>query len=400
MADNYKDYPTKAEIVAREKDIRKAEASWEALFAERQRKSEELPLADTDGKPFWFVITAHLMNLISKIAGHRGFLEAVSISPQVRKRLEKRATDLEAYFSSHIEGAQSTLEEALAFMKTGKKRSKDESLQMIVNNRLALDAAAKHIGKPVGDDLICRLQSILTENTHKERPITRGEYRHGPIYVVNAMRQVVYEGPPAKMVPEMMRKFIAWLNAEQSLDPILKAGIAHLYFVQVHPFDDGNGRTARALSNLVLANAGLRFINMLALSDYFDHRRPQYYRAIQDCRLHGRDMTYFLIFYAEALLEKIEEVQKELEVEQRIGNIKDLLPADVYRRLHTRQVKALRLMLRKDEKMTTKLYCRINKCSDETARKDFLALVELGIIALDGMGRSSGYVLSKKVVGK
>ncbi|MFA5811233.1 MAG: Fic family protein [bacterium] len=400
MTGAYQDYLTKAEIIAREKDSRKAEARWDELFAERQAKAEGLPLADTDGKAFWFVITPHLIGLISKIARHRGFLESVSLSPQVRKRLEKRAADLEAYFSSHIEGARSTLEEALAFMKTGKKRSKDESLQMIVNNRLALDAAAKHIGKPVNDEFICQLQSILTENTHRERPITRGEYRHGPIYVVNAMRQVVYEGPPAKMVPGMMRKFIAWLNAEQGLDPILKAGIAHLYFVQVHPFDDGNGRTARALSNLVLANAGLRLINMLALSDYFDHKRPQYYRAIQDCRLHGRDMTYFLIFYAEALLEKIEEVQKEIEVEHRIDNIKDLLPSDVYRRLHRRQIKALRLMFRSDEKMTTKLYCRLNKCSDETARTDFLSLVELNVIVPDGKGRSSGYVLSPKVIGR
>ncbi|MFA4875728.1 MAG: hypothetical protein WC690_10360, partial [bacterium] len=124
MTGAYQDYLTKAEIIAREKDSRKAEARWDELFAERQAKAEGLPLADTDGKAFWFVITPHLIGLISKIARHRGFLESVSLSPQVRKRLEKRAADLEAYFSSHIEGARSTLEEALAFMKTGKKRSK------------------------------------------------------------------------------------------------------------------------------------------------------------------------------------------------------------------------------------------------------------------------------------
>ena len=400
MAYAYQDYPTKAELMAREKDSRKADAEWEALVAQRRARAEETPLTDVDGKKFWFVITPHLMGLIAKIAGHRGFLDAVSLSPQVRKRLEKRAADLEAYFSSHIEGARSTLDEALAFMKTGKKRSKDEGLQMIVNNRLALDAAAKHIGKPVSDDLICRLQSILTENTHKDRPITRGEYRHGPVYVVNSRGEAVYEGPPAKMVPDLMHSFIAWLNDSPNLDPILKAGITHLYFVQVHPFDDGNGRTARALSNLVLASAGFRFINMLSLSDYFDHRRPQYYRAIQDARLHGRDMTYFLIFYAEALLSKIEEVKKEVEVEQRIGNIKDLLLPEIYRRLNRRQIKALRLMIRSDEKMTTKLYCRLNKCSDETARTDFLSLVEMKIVVPSGKGRSSGYILSPKVMGK
>jgi predicted HTH transcriptional regulator len=109
-------------------------------------------------------------------------------------------------------------------------------------------------------------------------------------------------------------------------------------------------------------------------------------------------MTYFLIFYAEALLSKIEEVKKEIEVENRIGNIKDLLPAQIYSRLHQRQIKALRLMLRDGKKMTTKLYCRMNKCSDETARKDFLLLVDLKIVVPEGKGRNSGYVLSEEVV--
>ncbi len=213
MAYAYKDYPTKTELMVRGGDARKADAAWQELTGQRRAKAEETALVDADGKKFWFVITPYLIHLIATIAGHRGFLDAVSLSPQVRRRLEKRAADLEAYFSSHIEGARSTLDEALAFMKTGKKRSSDESLQMIVNNRRALDTAAHHIGKPVNDALIWRLQSILTENTHKDRPITRGAYRHGPVYVVNARGEAVYEGPPAKMVPELMRNFIAWLKA-------------------------------------------------------------------------------------------------------------------------------------------------------------------------------------------
>jgi hypothetical protein len=119
MAYAYGDYPTKAEIVVREKDPRKAEGGWDALVAQRQAKAEDLSLVDTDGTKFWFVITPYLMHLVAKIAEHRGFLDAVSLSPQARSRLEKRAADLEAYFSSHIEGARSTLDEALAFMKTG-----------------------------------------------------------------------------------------------------------------------------------------------------------------------------------------------------------------------------------------------------------------------------------------
>ena len=119
-----------------------------------------------------------------------------------------------------------------------------------------------------------RLSSqILVRNTHKKRPITVGQYRKGPIYVVDGQGQAVYEGPPASEVKRMMDSFIQWMNSASEIHPLIKAALVHLYFVHVHPFDDGNGRSARALSNLHLMKEDYQFINFLAPSDYFDHHR-------------------------------------------------------------------------------------------------------------------------------
>lgn len=396
MAYKFGDHPTKKELLFREVRTREGEREWKERQKEWFAKAEMLTLKDAVGNPFWFVITPFLLNLITKISRGRGFLEAASISSRARKNLQAQALNYEAYYSSHIEGAQSSLEEALRFIKKKQKSSRDESLQMIVNNKLALEYASKQSGKPVTKELVCRLQHILTENTHLDRPITRGDYRKGPVYILNGLGHVVYEGPPYQKVPEMMNGFIKWINEEGAIDPLIKAGIVHLYFVHIHPFDDGNGRTARALSNLILADSGLKFIDLLSLSSYFDHRRQLYYSAIQAAREHANDLTYFLIFYLEALLSKLEEVKKEMVLDKNIANLKDLISESSYQELNHRQIKALRLMLLNNEKVTTKKYCKFNKCSDETARKDFSILLDLELISAIGEGRSRGYILSDK----
>jgi len=393
MPYQYGDHPTKKEIFIREKESKNAEKIWLRTVGEWREKSEKVKLCDADGKPFWYVITPHLLNLMTNIAKESGFLEGLKLSSDVTEKAAKKATDFEAYYSSHIEGAASSLEAALDFMRKNHRYTLDESLQMIVNNRIALEYAAQQIGKPVTNEMICELQYILTENTHKDHPITRGSYRHGPVYIVNSMGEVVYEGPHYLKLSSLMDSFISWINEESSIHPIIKAGITHLYFVQVHPFDDGNGRTARALSDIVLANAGLRFINMLSLSDYFDHKRPRYYKAIQDVRGHDLDLTYFLIFYSEALLTKLKEVKSSLEREKRSKNLKEMLPIDLYKKLNRRQLKAMGVMAKTGQDMTTKLYLKLNRCSDETARKDFLQLIELGLMKSEGKGRSTRYIL-------
>lgn len=390
----YGDHPTKKELLVREQDPKKAQAAWKELQKEWIAKSETLPLVDRNKKPFWFVITPYLLDLMTRISEKRGFLDALQLSTASRKKLETKAINYEAYYSSHIEGAQSSLHEALRFIKKKQKYTPDESLQMIGNNQRALEYAIGQTGKPVTHELICKLQDILTEHTHLERPITRGEYRHGPVYIVNGMGQVIYEGPPHDVVPSLMEDYVQWINNSDAINPLIKAGIVHLYFVHVHPFDDGNGRTARALSNLVLADLGFKFINMTSLSSYFDHKRPRYYRAIQDVREHDYDLTYFLIFFMEALLAQIEKVKGEIECESKIKNLKELISPDIYSQLKRKHIKILKVMLQTGEPMTTRRYCKINKCSDETARRDFLKFMEWGILEAVGEGRSRGYKLS------
>lgn len=196
MAYIYGDHPTKGEVIATHKGGEKPDVLWLGMQRNWRAKAEIVPLRSKGGNHFWFVITPYLLGLITKISEQRGFLDALSLPHSLQKKLEEKAVNYEAYYSSHIEGAKSSLKEALRFIKKKQKYSPDESLQMIKNNQRALEYAMKQINKPVSDDLICKLQYILTKNTHKSHPITVGKYRRGPVYIVNGLGQVIYEGPP------------------------------------------------------------------------------------------------------------------------------------------------------------------------------------------------------------
>ena len=142
--------------------------------------------------------------------------------------------------------------------------------------------------------------------------------------------------------------------------------------------------------------AGYHFINFLAPSDYFDHHRGQYYRAIQNAEAHELDATFFIHYYLRALAEQIRTVHIEIEKESRIKDIRQSLSEKVQVRLTKNQLKALQWMLEHAEPMSTKKYCKLNRCSDETARTNFHRLMDIGVIQKIGKGRSTRYLLKDK----
>ena len=267
---------------------------------------------------------------------------------------------------------------------------------MIINNRDALEYIKQQKQKPFSHKMIHESHRILVKNTHKEKPITVGMYRKGSVYVVNAQGKVIYEGPPAAKIKGMMDQYIQWVNEENGVHSLIKAAIVYLYFVHVHPFDDGNGRSARALSNLYLMKKQYQFINFLSPSDYFDHHKASYYRAIHNAEIHGNDMTFFVLYYLKALARQLKDVHNEIQKERVVGDIHELLKIKKDVEFNKKQIKAIRWMISSSEKITTKKYCKLCKCSDETARKDFNRLIDAGIVKRTGEGRNTGYILKKK----
>jgi len=231
------------------------------------------------------------------------------------------------------------------------------------------------------------------------RKITAGDWRDdrdGPMQVVSGpigREKVHYEAPAALRVPEEMEKFLGWFAAPGDLDPLLTAGLAHLWFVTIHPFEDGNGRIARAIADMALArteNTGQRFYSMSA---QIRRERDDYYRVLERTQKGALDVTGWQDWFLTCLGRAIEGANGTL------GAVMD--KARFWRRyatesLNERQVKVLnKLMDGFEGKLTSSKWAKIADCSQDTAYRDILDLVERGALQKDpGGGRSTSYSLA------
>lgn len=222
-----------------------------------------------------------------------------------------------------------------------------------------------------------------------------GRYRTGEMQIVSGAmgkEKLHYEAVKAKFVKTEMDKFLDWFNKESSLDPVLKAAIAHFWFIIIHPFDDGNGRIGRALTDMLLANAegsGERFYSMSSqiLAD-----RKRYYEVLQKVQHSSSDITEWIDWFLHCLKNAIQATEKTTQ--------KILLKVEFWKlHEHTSINERQRLMLNKlfddfEGKLQTSKWAKIVKTSNDTALRDIKDLVEKGILKqTDEGGRNVKYEL-------
>jgi Fic family protein len=189
-----------------------------------------------------------------------------------------------------------------------------------------------------------------------------------------------------------MKLFLEWFSAEQKIDPVLKSGIAHLWFVSIHPFDDGNGRIARAIADMVLARSERSSQRFYSMSAQIRQERNVYYEELEAAQKRDLDITEWLRWYLDCLDRSIEGAEEVLADVLKKARFWDL-HADVT--LNARQKDILmRLLEGFKGKLTTSKYAKIEKCSQDTALRDIKELLELGVLQKDAAGgRSTSYSL-------
>lgn len=223
-----------------------------------------------------------------------------------------------------------------------------------------------------------------------------GRYRTGEMQVVSGAmgkEKVHYEAVKAELVKAEMDKFLNWFNNDNQLDPVLKAAIAHFWFIIIHPFDDGNGRIGRAITDMLLAHAessGERFYSM---SSQILVERKQYYDILQKVQHSTGDITEWLEWFLHCLKNAMLATENTT---QRILRKAEFWKLHEQTPINERQ----RLMLNKlfdgfDGKLQTSKWAKITKTSTDTALRDIKDLVEKGILQqTDEVGRNANYELS------
>lgn len=260
--------------------------------------------------------------------------------------------------------------------------------------------ATRHYDTPLTVDRLFGWHAALFPTGRSGmRRITVGAWRTeeaGPMQVVSGpigKERVHFEAPQAERLDSEMESFLQWFNMRVALDPVLKAGIAHFWFVTIHPFEDGNGRIARAIAEMALSQADGSKQRFYSMSSAIEAERKEYYLQLESAQRGSLDITAWLVWFLTCLDRSIENTDTVL------SSVLD--KARVWQRVNQapvneRQRRVINRMLDDFEgPMTTSKYAKLAECSSDTALRDIQALLERGIIEKNpGGGRSSSYRLA------
>lgn len=222
---------------------------------------------------------------------------------------------------------------------------------------------------------------------------------HGPMQVISGRigkENVHYQAPPADQLDQEIALFLNWLNGETSIDPVLRAGIAHLWFVTIHPFDDGNGRIARAIGDLMLARSEQSTQRYYSLSAQIQQERKDYYAILEQTQKGKLDITPWMDWFLGCLTRAINNTKNILEFVLRKAHFWESFTQVP---LNDRQRKIINRLLDGFEgKLTSSKWAKITKCSQDTAHRDILALLNCGMLIKNPEGgRSTSYSLKEPI---
>jgi Fic family protein len=263
---------------------------------------------------------------------------------------------------------------------------------------MMLDATTNYTQPLTADRLFGWHAALFPTGRSGLQKISVGAWRNDssdPMQVVSGpigRQRVHYEAPPAARIPENMDRFLNWFGAPGNTDPLLIAGLAHLWFVTIHPFDDGNGRIARAIADLALARSERSTQRFYSMSAQIRRERSDYYTMLERTQKGTLDVTPWQEWFLSCLWRAIEGSQDTLSGVLRKARFWERFAQQP---LNERQVKVLNKLLDGfDGKLTTSKYARLTQCSQDTAYRDILDLLERDALHKDpGGGRSTSYSL-------
>lgn len=332
-----------------------------------------------------------------------GRMEAMGFSLRAEALLQTLTLDV--LKSSEIEGeildpkqVRSSIARRLG-MDIGGIVASDRHVDGVVE--MMLDAT-QNFNKPLTKDRLFGWHACLFPAGHSGmRKIIVGTWRdnsHGPMQVVSGRtggERVHFEAPDAARLDLEMKNFLDWFNSTVEIDPVLKAGIAHLWFVTIHPFEDGNGRIARAITDMQLARADGSAQRFYSMSVQIRKERNTYYEMLEKIQKNKRlDITAWLEWFLDCLDRALSLTESTLVDVFRKAQFWKLHPSESF---NERQ----RIIINKlfdgfEGVLTSSKWAKIVKCSQDTALRDILELVEKGILIKNSAGgRSTSYLLRR-----
>ncbi len=372
-----------------------AEELWGLTKLSRSLNRRQTPIVDIHGHHFWYSLTDELQRalmVIDQEAGGRIGASVPGITRDVQRTFLVNRLMEEAIASSQIEGAATTRRDAKEMLRTGRPpRTRGE--RMILNNFRTITRIKELRDQELTPNLLLELQSSLTEGTLDD-PDEIGRFREDrdkDVVVSDGLTgEVAHVPPAASEIPAQLEALCRFSNeeTEQFIHPVLKAVLLHFWLAYLHPFCDGNGRTARALFYLHAVRKGYWLFEYVSISRAILERRAQYDRAFLYTELDDADVTYFVTFHLQAVEGALRDfwvyVERKAEEDRRLAQ-----QVSHDGELNHRQRAVLSRALKDSAvKFTIASHRASHNIAYGTARADLIGLADRGYLSQRRQGKT------------
>lgn len=342
-----------------------------------------------------FTITNKILKNIGTIEASKEVIDKAPLLPYYEKKFQNEAMIRTVHFGTHIEGNELNLLQAEKVMMGTDVSARERDIQEVLNYRKVIE----YIGdfgsqrREIDEDLIKYLHKLTLRKIVEDEKI--GEYRKTQVVVKNSKTGEISFRPPMSLaVPFQIKELIAFINSEKAKDihPVLKSGIVHYELVRIHPFLDGNGRVARALSTLILFLENYDIRKFFSIEEYFDSDPQGYYDALQSVEKNNGDLTHWLEYFTQGLSiefskvkEKVENISIDAKLKERLGG-KPVLLTD-------RQIKLIEYIQKTGYLQNKAFPSLFPMISEDTILNELKGLIRAGIIRKQGVTKGAKYIM-------
>lgn len=336
-----------------------------------------------------YTITNKIVNNIAEIAAAREIILGAYLVPSYDLLLKTNAITKLAHSSTSIEGNPLSFKQVNDLHKGKDVKATNKAKKEVMNYINVLENIDKYHKKyKINEKKILRMHKDITNGTLK-RPDCEGKYRNNGVLLGNIKMGIVnYVPPDHYKVPELMKNFFEWINSAEDIHPVLLAGISHYEFVRIHPFIDGNGRTARALATLILYIKEFDIKRYFALDEFYDLDRDSYESALRSAD-RTQDLTKWLEYFTDGVLISILKVKQEVidlsSERHKVESKGQVALSDKERKII--------LYLQENEKIANKDVQEMFEITSQAAVDIFKKLMKRQVIERKGAGPKTHYVL-------
>jgi len=373
----------------------KPEDAWAALRLSRlMREVKSIPLYDEEGEAFtyWIPDSAQKeLHFLDQNTAGQILIDKPTLQSEEKQRYILKSIMEEAITSSQLEGAATTRVVAKEMLRSGRQPA-DHAERMIFNNYITITKIRDHLDEELSPELLLAFHRLISKDT-LDSSDQEGRFRieeDGDIRVYDEKNQVLHTPPPHSAISESVKRLCNFANTdddEEFVHPVIRGILLHFWLAYLHPFVDGNGRTARALFYWYMLKRKYWLFEYLSISRIMRKAAVQYYRSFLYSEIDERDITYFIMFHLRAIRLAIDELRIYLARKQKEAR-KAIQFLKKQPNLNHRQRSLLVSALDRPERIFTfKTHIAVHGVVYQTARADLIGLLELGLLEMHKSGR-------------